>query len=270
MSGEHTLTAFALQAPLARLEPAAPRRTWMDATPGGFANRCLPLLIANQSGWVLLNRGRVRVAWNGGPEAQDVTVESDSDDVEPPQSHFGSATVTWRIPYLFRTPPGWNLLIRGPANQPKDGASSLEGVVETDWAVAPAFHTWQLTRPTTVEWSDGEPLCMIVPQRRGELEAWHPEVLDVYEAPGVRDEYLAFSDSRRAFNADRPGAWQKHYFRGRSPGSARSTEGSHQTRLHVRPFDWQLLAPEPAPALTTETDSHNTTQEKGQEDEDDR
>ncbi len=39
MSGEHTLTAFALQAPLARLEPAAPRRTWMDATPGGFANR---------------------------------------------------------------------------------------------------------------------------------------------------------------------------------------------------------------------------------------
>ena len=94
MSGDRSLTAYALQAPLARLEPADIRRTWMDSTPGGFANRCLPLLIANQSGWVLLNRGTVRVTWDGGPEAQDVTVESDTDEAELPQSHFGGGTAS--------------------------------------------------------------------------------------------------------------------------------------------------------------------------------
>lgn len=193
-----------------------------------------------------------------GPDPQDLTVELEGDDGEPPQSHFGSGLLTWRLPYLFRTPPGWTLLIRGPANQPKDGASSLEGVVETDWAVAPAFHTWQLTRATTVTWDDGEPICMIVPQRRGGLEEWAPEVRDVYDMPQLRDEYLAFSESRRAFNADRPGAWQKHYFRGTSPGRARAPDGAHETRLHLRPFAWELLTEAP-PGQTTKTPQIRTT-----------
>lgn len=249
MSEDLVLTAYALQGPLTPLVPASIRRAWMDETPAGFANRCLPMLIANQSGWVLLNRGRVQVTWNGGLGSQDVTIDMDDPDTEAPQSHFGSGLITWRIPYLFRTPPGWNLLIRGPANQPKDGASSLEGIVETDWAVAPAFHTWQLTRPGTVVWEDGEPICMIVPQRRGEVEAWTPEVQDVYDHPELRGEYLTFSEDRRAFNADRPGAWQKHYFRGTSPGTARAPDGSHETRLRVRPFDWRLLTPPPTDSI---------------------
>jgi hypothetical protein len=37
-------------------------------------------------------------------------------------SHFGSGILTWNVPYLFRTPPGYNLLVRGPANWPKDAA----------------------------------------------------------------------------------------------------------------------------------------------------
>jgi hypothetical protein len=209
----------------------------MDMTPGTFANRCLPLLIANQGGWEVLSGGRVRATWNGGHGVEDLTVEIDDTEVEPPVSHFGSGLLTWRIPYLFRTPPGWNLLMRGPANLPKDGAASLEGVVETDWAVAPAFHTWQLTRPgLTVEWQLGEPVCMIAPQRRGEVQEWLPEVRDVYDDPELREEYTTFSDSRRAFNADRPGAWQRHYFRGTSPGRAAAPAGQHETRLHVRPF----------------------------------
>ena len=118
------LTAYALDNPLLRLEPAAVRRDWMDETPDRYANRCLPMLIANQHGWHLLNSGTVRVEWNGGPDASDVSITTDG-TAEPPLSNFGDGIVTWRIPYLFRTPPGWNLLIRGPANNVKGGAGSL-------------------------------------------------------------------------------------------------------------------------------------------------
>lgn len=35
------------------LTPAPIDRDWMDATPDRFAYRCLPLVIANQAGWVI-------------------------------------------------------------------------------------------------------------------------------------------------------------------------------------------------------------------------
>src|SRR3712207_8402233 len=34
----------------------------------------------------------------------------------PARSHFGSGILTWNLPFLFRTPPGYNLHVRGPAN----------------------------------------------------------------------------------------------------------------------------------------------------------
>lgn len=234
---DHAFIAYQLQPPLLDLVPAGPRRAWMDAVPGDNAYRCLPMLIANQSGWVVLNRGTVTATWNGGIHRGDCRIETEGCE-DLPLSHFGSGVITWRIPYLFRTPPGWNLLIRGPANLPKDGASSLEGVVETDWAVAPAFHSWKITRPHhPVTWHDGEPICMVVPQRRGELEGWRPELRDVFDDPDLADEYLVFSASRTEFNRTRPGSeWQKDYFLGRSPGAARAPGGAHQTRLHLRSF----------------------------------
>lgn len=51
-------------------------------------------------------------------------------------SHFGAGVVTFTVPYLFRTPPSYNLHVRGPTNMPKDGIYPLEGIVETDWSQA--------------------------------------------------------------------------------------------------------------------------------------
>ncbi|MGW0229218.1 DUF6065 family protein [Actinopolymorpha singaporensis] len=231
------LYAYALQPPYVPITPAPIRRAWMDATPAGHANRCLPLLIANQSGWIVVHRGRTRATWEDGDRPGDVRIEFEGGG-EAPTSHFGHGIITWRVPYLFRTPPGWNVLMRGPANAPKDGATSLEGVIETDWAVAPAFHSWKLTRRGhPVLWEDGEPICMIVPQRRGELEEWEPRVRDIFDEPELSQEYGTFSDSRTEFNATRPREWQKDYFRGRSPGAAAAPPGEHQTRLHLRDFE---------------------------------
>jgi hypothetical protein len=242
---DETLIAFRLNArPSIRLVPASSARAWMHATNERFANRCLPLLIANQAGWFLLNSYPMRVTWDGGNEISNLQVEClKGSPPYPAVSHFGHGIVTWTIPYLFRTPPGYNLLVRGPSNWPKDGAHPLEGIVETDWSVATFTMNWMLTRPNQpVVFEVDEPICMIVPQRRGELESFHPRVADIRADPAIQSEYHAWTRSRAQFlknlsvagsSAMRQG-WQKDYFRGVSPLA--SSASIHQTKLSLREF----------------------------------
>jgi hypothetical protein len=213
-------------------------RAWMESTLHRFANRCLPLLIANQAGWSLVNDARFSVVWKGGDEPEQTEISfGDPAPSEPPIAHFGLGIITWNIPYLFRTPPGWNLLARGPANVPKDGISPLEGIIETDWTYAPFTMNWKLTRPNhEVVFEPGDVICTIVPQRRGDLEAFQTEYRDITELPDVRRKFSEWSKSRNAFAADPANrlGWQKDYFRGEAPGQERAPE--HQTRLRLCPF----------------------------------
>jgi hypothetical protein len=225
------------------LVPAAAGRAWMDATSERFAHRCLPLLLANQAGWWLVLDRPVAAIWTGGPEPAALTVSCAGQPPQPASSVFGHGLLTFHVPYLFRTPPGWNLLVRGPANQPRDGIAPLDGLVESDWAVATFTMSWQLTRPGhEVRFASGEPVCMIVPQRRGELESFRPCVVPLASEPATERAYREWAESRdfyllhRRLTRSRPGAssWQKHYFQGTSPAGEAARE--HQTRLRLEPF----------------------------------
>ena len=57
------------------LVPSPAKRAWMDASYRGFANRCLPLLIANQAGWFILNGHEFRATWSGGRTRAAVRIE---------------------------------------------------------------------------------------------------------------------------------------------------------------------------------------------------
>ncbi len=49
---------------------AAPKdRDWIDATDQKFAYRCLPLAIANQAGWVILNPAGRRITFKATIQA---------------------------------------------------------------------------------------------------------------------------------------------------------------------------------------------------------
>jgi LPS sulfotransferase NodH len=224
------------------IEPAPPARPWMDAIPQRFAYRCLPLVIANQHGWLIRNTHRVTATWNGGARLEDLSVAH-----EMPQpyasSHFGSGVLTFNIGCLFRTPPGWNLAVRGPANWPKDGVCALEGIVETDWNRATFTMNWKLTRPgLAVTFEPGEPIAMITPVRRGEIERFDAVLQPLAADPDWQAGYQEWSRSRGAFNAalraGEPEAvragWQRHYTLGMTMDEAAAPE--HQTALSLAPF----------------------------------
>jgi hypothetical protein len=240
-----TIMAYALQSePVMQIVPAPQIREWIDATDQQFARRCLPLLIANQAGWFILNSHHLRVTWNGGNDQEALTLEWLSG--EPPYpalSHFGHGILTWTIPYLFRTPPGIQLLVRGPANWPKDGVTALEGLVETDWSVATFTMNWFMTAVDhPVEFEAGEPICMLVPQQIAVLESFTPTLCDIASDPAMYLAFAEWSQSRSQYLADLkiPGSeaakqrWQKDYFRGKTPSGEPAPE--HRTKLQIADF----------------------------------
>lgn len=226
------------------IESAPIARDWMDQAHLRFPYRCLPLVIANQCGWVLLSPASFRVYWYGGPEKTDVEVQFDGPPDSRIISHFGVGTVTFSIPYLFRTPPGINLWVKGPANHIKDGIQPLEGIVETDWLMSTFTMNWKLTRICEwVSFKKDEPFCMLVPLPRGLPESLIPKRVPIEADAALHAKYLEWQTSRSGFltglasrdpEAVKQG-WQKDYFQGKTAEGG--TFYGHQTRLHIREFE---------------------------------
>lgn len=248
-SRSRTLTAYRVGNTTLKLIAAPAARTWMSATDQRFAYRCLPLLIANQSGWLILNNVGFTAIWTGDNAVDALSVAYDSAEVPPSAgTYFGYGIITWNIPYLFRTPPGFNLLARGPANTPKDAVYPLEGTVEADWTSATFTMNWKVTRPNTpVRFEADEPICMVVPQRRGELEGLTTEIRQLEQSPDIQDLHRKWASSRAQFLKDlgtqgpaaegaRAAGWQRDYFQGRHANGVEADQG-HQTRLRLHEFE---------------------------------
>lgn len=225
----------------------------MNDTRGRFANQCMPLRLANQAGWFVLNPEPMAVSWDGGIGRSSLTIRNLGDNPHlPVSSNFGHGILTFHPPYLFRTPTGFNLLARGPANWPKDGVYALEGLVETDWAVATFTMNWKLTRPgLEVRFEVGEPVCMIVPQRRHELEDFRASIGDMDSEPALADQHRLWAASRESRTAEvhkailagtpqTAPAWELDYARGTSPGGAHAEV--HQTRLKLSSFGGKTVS----------------------------
>jgi len=226
------------------VEPAPTDRDWMDATPQRYAYRCLPLTVANQSGWIIRSPVHVTARWNGGSQLKDLRLwfPKGSRDHRI-LSHFGDGVLTFAIPFLFRTPQGINLWVKGPANHIKDGIQPLEGVVETDWSEATFTMNWKLTRPRhTVRFEAGEPICMLVPVPRGLIESLDPIRHPLTDNRPLFEQFEKWRNARNVFNtalaehecdAVKQG-WQKDYMLGRAVSGRRVAV--HQTKLSVREF----------------------------------
>src|SRR5690242_18018508 len=91
---------------------ATAQRDWMKFGPGN-AYECLPLTMANQLGWLLLNPVGFSAEWEGNDGQGRTIIEFDETLTPKEQScvadHFGNGILTWNLPYLFRTTPGYNL-----------------------------------------------------------------------------------------------------------------------------------------------------------------
>lgn len=75
-----------------KIVPGRPERSWMSSFHSRAPYRCLPLTMANSTGWEILCPTDIEVSWNGGLAKQDLLVKNvanDSISIEHfAQSHF--------------------------------------------------------------------------------------------------------------------------------------------------------------------------------------
>lgn len=157
------ITAYRLTTDPLDLIPAKKKREWMDNTIHKFAYRCLPLSIANSTGWLLVTKHPCVVNWNGGTDIKDLSVHIDADTSEFAASNFGNGIVTFQPGYLFKTSPGWDMYVTGPPNEFIDFMQPLTGIVETNWLNSTFTMNWQLVKKGYFTIPAGTPICQILP-----------------------------------------------------------------------------------------------------------
>lgn len=228
------------------VEPASPKREWMDATPQKFAYRCLPLVMANQAGWVVRCPIGFKASWNGGTDLDTLKLEFGMDGPESAKkqivSNFGLGIVTFRIPWIFRTAKGYGLWVRGPSNFWVDGLVPLEGLVETDWSPASFTMNWKIARRNSPVWfKKGDPVCHLTPFPLDLLEGVEPEFKKIDDNPQLKADFENFAQQRWnqiQSNAQTGGdMWMKDYMRGHMPDGTPVNE--HRTNMKLKGFSGQ-------------------------------
>jgi hypothetical protein len=229
------------------VRPARRERGWMDDTPQSFAYRCLPLAVANEHGWEVYTPTGVTARWNGGAAVEDVEAELDdplmASKPGAAMTNFGSGILTFEMGFLLRTPPGWNIWVAGPVNDPKDGIAPLSGVIETDWSPYTFTMNWRFTRPGEVRFEAGEAIAHFFPVRRDLFDRVTPELRTIHSDPKTYQQMDAWRLSRGDFSqrlreqeeSAVEEKWQKDYYRGFMPDGSRGP-ADHKIKIRPKPF----------------------------------
>jgi hypothetical protein len=162
------------------------------------AYHCLPLVMANQWGWQILCPTDVTVAWDGSPNLEGLRVDVVPQYQSVIKSQFGSGIVTFSPPWLFRTPPGWDIYVKGPSNRWKFNCVALDGVIETWWLNYTFTLNWKLIEPGVVHFARGESLAQLLPVPHATFE--NSQALEApigLLEPNAGQELLAWREKRR-------------------------------------------------------------------------
>lgn len=226
------------------IRPCRPKRDWMDRTDFKFANKCAPLTAANSIGWEILNPHHVQMNWEGYKDQKSLFIIRYDTKSHSPSSHFGSGIVTWHIPFLFQTPPGYGIYVMGPANNPKEGIIPLEGFVETDWLPYTFTMNWMITEPNKIiEFDKGEPICRIFVLPKELNNNIEIEVRNLDENADWKMRYSQWKAERERWNKARDEfedsvekgmGWRADYNKGQEPSGEK---GDHLVYKSKKPKD---------------------------------
>ncbi len=225
--------------------PGRPDRAWMDSFAHRHPYRCLPLSMANTTGWEILCPMAFTAEWNGGVNQSDIVLTPDyphPDFHNFVKSHFSHGVITMHPGYLFRTSPGWSMITQGAPNHVKDGIQPLAGLIETSWLPFPFTMNWIFTRPGRVRFEKNEPFCFITLVQDKPLEAVQPMIRSMDSNPELREQYDLWEKHRAEFNAKiwrsdpeaTKEAWQRFYFKGEFPEQVAEAPEDHTNKRRLK------------------------------------
>lgn len=200
------------------IRPCKITRDWMDETPARYAYRCIPLTAANSMGWEILNPVDTKIVWDGKDKGDQLHFKVQRTDPFAAKPHFGSGTITWYIPFIFRTPPDYGLIVTGPANQDKKHVVPLDAFIRSDWLPFPFTMNWRITQANEpVVFKQGEPICRIFPYPLALLNDMELEIRDLDEDPDFMQQVHQWNTERQGNYSKQKEAEAKWAKEGRKP-----------------------------------------------------
>ena len=190
------IKAYALYEGAVEIRPAPAAREWMSE------DDRLSLDLANSNGWELLCPYAFNVVWNGGPNPEDIEIESDAPPaVKFVKSLLGNGILTFYGGYQFKTEGEHSLWVRGPINHPKDAICPLDSILDTSSLPVTVSVHWKLTHPgRVVRFEKSEPFAAVFPYPLNYVERFEGEIIPVTqdietfeaEIKAVADQVLSF------------------------------------------------------------------------------
>jgi len=215
--------------------PLRRKRDWMTNTGGSFAYQCMPLNIANEFGWAVLNPVPFTATWRGdlGPEGVEIVWHEEFEGYAYASSHFGDGTLTINVDFVIKTPKGISTYIRGVPNEYIDSLHPLDAIVETDWLPFTFTYNYQFKDTCSVTFEKGEPLFIFFPIDRKSIEGYNIITQPISEDPTLEKEYNEYADARQHILENPQPSFQKFYKNAQNPDGSSYDAERHMTAVRL-------------------------------------
>jgi hypothetical protein len=214
--------------------PSSSKRDWMDDKAQHYAYYCTPLVTANQAGYTILYQNETEVFWDGGGKTSSVKIihKIQNEYFSHCLSHFTAGIVTFTFPVIFKTPPGWGLLVSGYPNNPINGLQPLEAIVETNWSPFTFTMNFKITETNKlIRIKENTPICRILPYPLNLNEKTNMKFSSIKNNKELNDQYSAWVNSRLTFNdhkREKMSDRQFFYRDGQDSNGNKIAEGKHK------------------------------------------
>jgi len=184
-------------------------RDWMDATYNKHAYQCLPLTVANVTGWELILQQDVLVQWDGGNTVPRI-LEGEKFDDRPIAIPSIIGMMSFTTGWAFNTEDGYSTWISGSPNYFVDGAVPLTASIPSYWWPDEFNMNWQITKvKEPVLFPKGMPIMHFVIYPNTLLESTEIVVENLWDKPQLMDARQSYGNAKSEKMRDEPWTWMK-------------------------------------------------------------
>jgi len=185
------------------------KRDWMDDTYNKHAYQCLPMTVANVSGWELILQQDVVVEWDGTnnpPKVLEGETLNNRAVVIPSIIGIMSFATGW----AFGTEDGYSTFISGSPNYFIDGAVPLSATIPSFWWPDEFNMNWKITKINEpVIFPKGMPFMHFTIVKNDLLESVQFKVENLWDKPDLMDQRMSYGEAKMKKNQEEPWTWMK-------------------------------------------------------------
>jgi hypothetical protein len=189
------------------IQQASLRRDWMDATYNKHAYRCLPVSMANVSGWEILLPCDVVVKWDGGNSVPTL-ISGEEHDNRMVANCNKIGMVDFQLGWAFNTEEGHHTWITGPPNYFVDGAVPLSAVIPSDWWPDEVQMAWKITEVgKEVVFPKGMPFAFFFVFDSNLMPDLECTVENLWDKPDLIESRVKYNEAKMKKMQDEPWSW---------------------------------------------------------------